>query len=181
MTRRCQRRLTKRMGVKSPSALEAERFLHAVENPKDRGEFIDASTARFTVSQLGQEWLSSQTNLKPSSYRPVEIAWRLHVEPTWGKRAVGEIRHSQIQTWVAELSRSQGATTVLRARGVLAGILDVAVKDLRVSADAARGVNLPRKTGKKRVYLSHDQVKALADHAGDNGTMLLFLAYTGLR
>ncbi|WP_246093129.1 tyrosine-type recombinase/integrase [Subtercola boreus] len=160
---------------------EAEQFLHSVENAKNRGEFIDAAAARSTVSQLGAEWLASQTQLKASSYRPVEIAWRLYVEPVWGARSVGEIRHSQIQTWVSEMSRAKGATTVLRAYGVLAGILDVAVRDRRVTANAARGVNLPRKTGKKRVYLSHDQVQALADNARENSTMVLFLAYTGLR
>ncbi|MEF2977274.1 hypothetical protein [Subtercola sp. YIM 133946] len=79
------------------------------------------------------------------------------------------------------MSADSGATTVLRAYGVLAAILDNAVKDRRVNANPARGVNLPRKVGKRRVYLSHDQVQTLADSAGQNGTLVLFLAYAGLR
>ncbi|TQO20319.1 site-specific recombinase XerD [Rhodoglobus vestalii] len=160
---------------------DAELFLASVEVSKAKGEFVDASAARSTVDALGVEWLKNQTHLKPSSFRPVEIAWRLYVRPEWGKRAVGDIRHSQVQAWVSQISADRGATTVLRAYGVLASILDAALEDRRISANPARGVNLPRKTGKKRVYLSHAQVQALADNAKDRGTLIFFLAYTGLR
>lgn len=160
---------------------DADLFLASVEVSKAKGEFVDASAARSTVDVLGVEWLKNQTHLKPSSFRPVEIAWRLYVQPEWGTRAVGDIRHSQVQAWVSSMSADKGATTVLRAYGVLAGVLDVALKDRRISANPARGANLPRKTGKKRVYLSHDQVQLLADNAKDHSALVLFLAYTGLR
>jgi integrase len=64
---------------------------------------------------------------------------------------------------------------------VLAAILDDAVLDRRLSGNPARGVNLQRKTKKKRVYLSHDQVQLLSDSAGAQSTLVLFLAHTGLR
>ena len=160
---------------------DAVEYLASVVVSKAKGEFVDATAARAKVGALGAEWLAHQSHLKPSSLRPVEIAWRLYVEPVWGKRAVGGIRHSEVQAWVTELTGLKGATTVLRAYGVLAALLDVAVKDRRVPANAARGVNLPRKTGKVRVYLSHDQVQLLADNSRNNATLVLFLAYTGLR
>jgi len=74
---------------------------------------------------------------------------------------------------------------VLRALGVLAGILDVAVDDRRLGSNPARNVrklrNLPRRTqGKRRVYLTHDQVSILAAGAA-HPTLVLVLAYTGLR
>ncbi|MDJ0323384.1 tyrosine-type recombinase/integrase [Cryobacterium sp. PH31-AA6] len=160
---------------------DAQLFLASVEVSKARGEFVDATAARSTVGTLGVEWLKAQSHLKPSSLRPVEIAWRLHVEPVWGKRAVGSIRHSEVQTWVTDLTGIRGATTVLRAYGVLASILDTAVKDRRVSVNVARGVNLPRKVSKEHVYLSHDQVAALAEASGERAGLVLLLAYTGLR
>lgn len=146
-----------------------------------RGEYVDPRAAVVTVASLGREWLAHQSHLKPSSWRPLEIAWRVHVEPRWGKRRVGDIRHSQVQAWVAEIAREKGATTVLRAHGVLAGILDVAVKDRRISTNPARGVNLPRKVRKARAYLTHEQVELLASESGEHGTLVRFLAYTGLR
>ena len=160
---------------------EAELFLASIEVSKAKGEFVDATAARATVGDLATSWLASQTHLKPSSLRPVEIAWRLHVKPVWGNRQVGQIRYSDVQEWVSELSGRRGATTVLRAYGVLAGILDVALRDRRIPSNPARGVNLPRKSAKKHVYLSHSQVQLLADSAGDKSTLVLLLAYTGLR
>lgn len=42
-------------------------------------------------------------------------------------------------------------------------------------------MKLPRKVGKERVYLSHAQVNALAENSGSKETLVLTLAYTGLR
>lgn len=160
---------------------DAELHLASIDVSKARGEFVDATASRAKVDILGAAWLAGQSHLKPSSWRPLEIAWRLHVQPIWGPRAVGSIRHSEVQEWVTELTGRKGATTVIRAYGVLASLLDVAVLDRRIPANAARGVNLPRKTGKKRVYLSHEQVELLAANAKEHETLVLFLAYTGLR
>jgi hypothetical protein len=122
---------------------DADLFLASVEVAKARGEFVQPADARETVGALGPPWPSNQSHLKPSSLRPLEIAWRLDVEPRWGARTVSEIRHSDVQTWVSDLSRERGATTVLRVYGVLAAILDVAVKDRRLLSNPARGINLP--------------------------------------
>jgi integrase len=98
---------------------------------------------------------------------------------------LGEIRHSEVQVWVSELSKKKkkkkSATVVIRAYGVLAGIIDIAVKDRRIPSNPARGANLPRKTGEDRHYLNHVQVQVLADESRANSTLVLFLAYTGLR
>ncbi|HEY0260907.1 MAG TPA: site-specific integrase [Lacisediminihabitans sp.] len=95
---------------------------------------------------------------------------------------LGEIRHSEVQAWVSDLSATKSPTVVIRAFGVLAGIIDVAVKDRRLPSNPARGVNLPRKRGKKeRHYLSHTQVQLLADQSRANGTLVLLLAHSGLR
>ena len=159
----------------------AKKYLRTVEVSMDRGEFLDPASARVTVGELGVEWLGRQTHLKPSSLRPLEIAWRLHVEPTWGSRPIGRVQHTEVEAWAAQLSERLSATSVLRAHGVLAGILDDAVKDRRLSNNVARGVNLPRKSPKRRAYLSAAQVELLARESGSHGLLVMFLAYTGLR
>ncbi|MFI8414179.1 hypothetical protein ACIGB6_17110 [Paeniglutamicibacter gangotriensis] len=75
-----------------------------MEVSKLRGEYIDPTLARSTVAELGPAWVESKRQLKASAYRPLEIAWRVHVEPMWGKRAISEIRYSEVQTWVTALS-----------------------------------------------------------------------------
>lgn len=71
---------------------------------------------------------------------------------------------------------------VIRALGVLAGILDVAIDDRRLASNPARHArNLPQRgPGKRRVYLSHAQVATLTACSA-HPTMVLTLAYTGLR
>lgn len=161
--------------------IDAEEYLAAITVSIRRGEFIDPGEARATITDLGTEWLAGQTHLKPSSLRPVEASWRVHVEPQWGRRRVSEIRHSEIQAWCAQLSAEKSATIVRRAHGVLASVLEVAVRDRRIATNPARGVSLPRKVAKRRAYLSMPQVELLARHAGAHGALIMFLSYTGLR
>lgn len=158
---------------------EAELFLASVEVSKAKGEFVDSVAGRATVGELGTEWLKHRGHLKASSARPLEIAWRLHVSPRWQKVKVSDVRFTDVQAWISDLKG--GATTILRAYGVLASILDVAVRDRRILSNPARGVNLPRKVGKRRVYLSHGQTQLLSSNSGPRGVLVDFLAYTGLR
>ena len=58
----------------------------------NRGEYVDPQAAK-TIRDMGDEWMANQSHLKPSSYRAVETAWRLHIAPAWGARRVGDIRH----------------------------------------------------------------------------------------
>lgn len=177
--RKPDRSQTDKRGFKTKR--EAELFAAEIEVAKARGEFIDATAARATIAGLGAEWLATQTHLKPSTARVIEGAWRIHVAPVWADRSVADIRHSEVQTWVTNLSTSKSATVVRRAHGVLSSILERAEKDRRIAANPARGINLPRKVPKKRVYLTHGQVALLAGHAGEFGTLVRFLSYTGLR
>lgn len=174
-----ERKQTSKRGFKTKR--DAQGFLHDLESSKGKGTFVDPADSRPSVAVLGAEWMRHQSHLKPSSYRPVESAWRLHVEPVWGARSIGGIRHSDVQAWVTKLTGSHSPTTVIRAYGVLAGILDTAVKDRRLATNPARGVNLPRKTSKRKIYLTHSQVALLAEQAGTNGTLVEVLAYCGLR
>jgi integrase len=173
---------------------EAENFAATVHVSKLRGEYIDPADARATVGVLGSAWLARRTHLKPSSARVEEVAWRVHVEPRWGATKLADIKHSAVQSWVADMAReitgADGAVTkrgsgpvnVRRAFGVLAGILDEAVRDRRLLTNPARGVKLPRKVKREHSYLTDAQVWELATEAGsDKGVIILVLAYCGLR
>lgn len=160
---------------------DAELFLSSVEVAKAKGEFIDLSAAEVRIGTLGTKWVASRKQvLKPSTYRSIESSWRIHVEPRWGKRTLAKVRHSEIQDWVSEMAETQGASNVLRAHGILAGIFDTAVKDRTLTTNPARDITLPRKTKKRKAYLTHTQVELLALNSRDP-VLIRFLAYTGLR
>jgi integrase len=113
----------------------------------------------------------------------LESAYRCHVSPRWGTTAVADVDLLGVEEWIDDMvTNGSGATTVLRAYGVLAGILSDAVKGKRLAANPAKGVeNLPRKSGKRRIYLTADDVDRLADASGDHRALVLVLAYCGLR
>jgi integrase len=187
----------------------AQEYGEEVEHAKRAGEYIAPTMTRVTIGELGPAWLERKRHRKPSTYRSLATAWRVHVEPKWGRVAVGDVEKTAVQAWVTTMSvgteatgaaakdvepdedgrrwlvRPKSATVVGRAYGILAGILDDAVTDRKVKANTARGVSLPKKSPKGRTYLTHDQVQALAEQAGEVGeqyeALVYVLAYCGLR
>jgi len=160
---------------------DAEAYLTTVESSKLQGSYIAPGDAQITVGALGVEWLiTHRAAVKPSTFHSDESAWRIHVEPAWANRKIGSIRHTEVAAWVAGLSREKSATTVKRCYGVLAAILDGAVRDRRIQSNPARDVKTPRKKLRARPYLSHGQVERLAE-ASMYPDFVRFLAYTGLR
>ena len=65
---------------------EAERYLISVESQIQAGDFIDPAGSRVTVGELAPDWLDvKRMKLKPSSYKLLDDAWRVYVEPRWGR------------------------------------------------------------------------------------------------
>ncbi|WP_458040525.1 MULTISPECIES: tyrosine-type recombinase/integrase [Bacteria] len=160
---------------------DAAEYLAFIEASIARGCYVDPMRARVTVGELAPAWLAFQAAvLKQSSAHSLDSAWRVHVAPRWADAALAEIGHGDVRDWVAGLATSHGASTVIRAHGVLSGLLEVAVRDRRLLDNPARGIRLPRKAPARRAYLSHAQVARLAGHARQPDVVNL-LAYTGLR
>lgn len=152
----------------------------------ENGEHVELSQGRVRIAELGRPWLEAKkATIKKSASRSLDSAWRIHVEPKWGERAVASLKPVEIRDWLAEMRTTKSASTVLRAHGVLAGILDDAVADRRVLTNAAREKrtvtkSLPRKLRGEHIYLSHGDVEKLA-RASSYPAVVRFLAYTGLR
>lgn len=173
------RRQTDKRGFRTKR--DAELFLAKVEVAKHRGEYVAPADSRATIGELSEAWLASkEKNLKPSSYAPLKASWTNYVKPRWGDTPVSAVRHSDVQAWVDSIDMS--ASVVHRAYGILAGILDVALRDRRITVNHARGVALPdRKPARAHRYLTHQQLLALADASGPHGALVLTLGWCGLR
>jgi integrase len=176
------RRQTDKRGFKTKR--EAEAFAATVEVSKMRGEYVAPSLGRVTVGELATNWLDRKRQATaPSHHRMLESAWRVHVQPSWAAISVADVDQLGVEAWIAGMGRrGAGATTVIRAHGVLSGILADAVKAKRLAANPCKGIeNLPRKTSKRHVYLSAEDVYRLADESGQHRALVLVLAYCGLR
>ena len=162
----------------------AEAFSNTVEVAKLSGTYVAPSLGRITVSELAPQWLTrKKQSTAPSHSRTLESAWRVHVEPRWGSLPISSIDQLSIEAWLASMtSAGAGATTTLRALGVLSGLLSDAVKAKRLTVNPARGVeDLPRKTARRHVYLDASDIWRLAEEARPHRTLILTLAFCGLR
>ena len=159
---------TQKRGFKTKR--DAEAFAATIEVSKLKGEYVRPALGRSSVAELAPDWLTRKQSKAPSHYRMLESAWRVHVQPRWGHVRVADVDTLGIEDWIAAmLDKGRGATRVLRAHGVLSGILADAVKAKRIAVNPAKGVeNVPRKTARRRVYLSADDVHRLADEAGEH-------------
>ena len=162
-------RQTDKRGFKTKR--DAELFAATVEVTKAKGEYVAPKLGRVTVNELPPDWLARKKQATaPSHYRTLETAWRVHVKPRWGKVSVADVDALGVEAWVASMGiKGAGATTVLRAHSVLSGILAGAVKGKRLAVNPAKGIEgLPRKTAKRHVYLSAQDVARLADESGEH-------------
>ncbi|WP_166906164.1 tyrosine-type recombinase/integrase [Mycobacterium sp. DL440] len=174
------RQQTDKRGFKTKR--DAEIFAATVEVEKLTGSYVAPALGKVTVGELGPDWLARQKAIiKPSAFHSVESAWRVHVEPRWASKAIADINFSDVQSWVAELAGRRKGTVVRTAYDVLARILDDAVKDRRLARNAARGVKLPARSKRKNIYLTADQLQALAVEAGLYRSLVLLLGTAGLR
>jgi integrase len=133
------------------------------------------------LSDVANEWINAQVQLKSSTRSGYRFSLDRHVLPRWGSSRVVDVEHGEIQTWVGGLSQDLAPSTVRQIYLVLAGVLKYAVRDGRIPRSPAENIHLPRVVKKKRGYLSHEQVAALAAECGQSSTVILTLAYTGLR
>lgn len=160
---------------------DAEDWLHEIESAKLRGEFIPVSAGRTRLTELYPGWLAAKrVHCTPGWVVDLDASWRTHVEPRWAQTPVRQVRAGDIQEWIAELSGQRSPTIVIRAHGVLAGILDDAVRDGKIRTNPARGVKLPRKSAARSRYLTHAEVQTVAEASGHE-LLVYVLAYCGLR
>lgn len=146
--------------------IDAERFLAGVEHSKATGGYVDPALAKVTVGDWTDGWLAGQAHVKPSTFARYQGIVRKHIHPRWGAVKLANVSHADVQTWVTALSRQYSPATVQKVHNVLSLVLEMAVKDGRLSRNVAQGVNLPRVAKQEHLYLTHEQVEVSRTSAG---------------
>jgi integrase len=161
--------------------IDAERYVTTIDSAKLTGSYVDPKRAAVTVGNFADQWLAAQGHLKPSTRGRYAGLLRTRVLPRWSSVRLADVSHAAVQAWVSELASAHSASAAVKAHRVLSLVLSLAVRDGRLVRNPADGIGLPREAQRDRRYLTHDQVHALAQAAGDHGLAILFLAYTGVR
>ena len=173
------RRQTDKRGFTSER--EAERYPATVSVAKDKGEWIDPTLARIVVAAWSEVWLSSHSNVKPTTRGAHAWILKKHILPRWGKVAVIDVTHTAVQAWVTHLSDSLTHSSVRKVHVVLSGAMKYAVRDRRIPRNPCDGVRLPRVAESDRGFPTPELVDALAALCAPTSTVIYLLAYTGLR
>lgn len=117
--------------------IDAERFLAGVEHARATGGYADPALEKVTVGDWAVGWLAGQTHLKPSTFARYEGILRKQILPRWSSVALANVSHGDAQAWVTSLSKEYSPATVQKVHNVLSLVLEMAVKDGRLSCNKA--------------------------------------------
>jgi integrase len=158
---------------------EAERFLTSVEHSKISGTYIDPARAMMTLDVWSQEWLATQTQLKPSTRARYAGIVSKHIVPRWENVPLAKVQHADVAKWISSIELAPASVHYIHR--VFSLIMELAVRDGRIPSNPANGVRLSRATTAEKRFLTKAEVFRLADCAGEYRTMILVLSYCGLR
>lgn len=160
---------------------DAETYRNAATTRLTTGTYVTEKAGLVTVADVWTVYLSHQ---KAGGTKERRVSgWNTWVSPRWSKVLVRDVQRSAVKAWIVDMGeRGATPTTVENAMEVLRGVLNVAVEDKRLATNPAAGHTLPARTEPPKMYLSHPQVWELAEEIDPRyRTLVLFLAYTGLR
>jgi integrase len=134
---------------RKPPAEAAER-LAAVERQLRWREYVGPEQRAVTFAEYYERWAAAR-QISATKRHTDDGRAKLHVLPYWGAWRIGDIRPSDIDDWVAVLSKRMGPWSVRVCYSLLRGPLRRAVKD-RVIVDPCIDVVLPKKPEIRKTF-----------------------------
>ena len=162
--------------------VDAERWIRDEESKMDRAAWVDPRGGAIPFADYAETWLDGLYELKPKTIN--EYRWHLgsRVLPTFGDKRLRSINGATIRGWQNQLlGNGLSAGTVRQSRGVLSLILSQAVNDGLLVRNPCEKVKPPTVRPRRQLFLTADQLSALADECGDYGPFVWFLGWSGLR
>ena len=162
--------------------VDADRFARRIEYDINVGGYVDPHAGKVSVRTYAEEWRKAQLQHSESTARDVELSLRVHLYPALGDRPIASIRPTEVQGWVAGLTRTLAPTTVIKTYSFLATMMKAALRDGLIIKTPCIDINLPKVEKRRVLPLTVEQVAALIDAAPNHYRALLhFCAGTGAR
>ena len=160
---------------------DADRALNTVKVDLARGSYVDPRGGRITFRTYAEQWRGAQVH-RATTVAQVETHLRRHAYPTFGDRALGSIRPSEVQAWVRQLEQDLAPSTIGVVYSFVAAIFRAAVRDRLIVATPCVDVRLPKPEPKRVDPLATERVEALIAAMPERYRALVILAAgTGLR
>ena len=155
-------------GRKPPA--EATERLAAVERQMRWREYVGPEQRAVTFGEYYERWAASR-QISATKRHTDDGRAKLHVLPYWENWRIGDIRPTDIDDWIAILSKKMGPWSVRHCYALLRGPLRRAVKD-RVISDPCIDIVLPKKPEIRKTFddvLTAQEVDALVEALADTG------------
>ena len=168
------------------SKTAADRWLAKKRTELDAGTAVDDRTGNRPLAEWWPAYARSLQIKRTRTSANYGAAWRLRIEPRFGRSPVRKIRPGHIDDWIADMiEQGTSASKVIESVGVLKRVLDLAVRDRAIVANpcALRSSPLPRRPKTDRPVLAPVEVERLAAATRQEVERVLvrLLAYCGLR
>ena len=179
---------------------EAKRHIDGTTTALSTGSYADPQRSAVAFGTVAEAWINTkEANLAPKTVAGYRGLLDVVVLPKWRDERLRDITFERLQSWVTWLSTAPEArqqpkkvsgndsavglspARVIHAYQVMRQVLSYAVRAKYLAVNPADSIELPRKPQGKDLVLTHDQIRRLAGESGGLGTMVRFLAYSGLR
>lgn len=158
----------------------AKAHLTNVDHTQRSGTYVSKDLGRVYIKDLLGPWMDSLVHLAESTRATTKTDVRATIRPYWGDKVLADVTRADVQAWVSGMDKAP--RTVETIYGRFRTFLNWCISQGRLQANPATGVNLPKGRKREHIYLTVDQVRALAQAIGKRDEDLVwFLATTGLR
>jgi integrase len=161
------------------------------------GDYIDARKAQRPFSAVVEAWKESwPTRLSPTTVRRYTSALDTYLIPEFGTRPVSSITHEAVQRFINRLAAetkphkddpqllvpAHAPGTVRNVHATLRTALATGVRLGVIRTNPCANVQLPRARHQEQLYLTADEVRAVAEAIDKSYRVAVYLAaWTGLR
>jgi hypothetical protein len=161
--------------------VDAMRFLDGIRGDIAHGLYVDPNGGRTLFQDYAERWRAGQLH-RPSTAAQAETYLRVHAYPTLGRRQLGAIRRSDIQTWVKERSEVLSPGSVELVYRWVATIFKAAVSDRLITVSPCQRIALPKRDRHEVVPMAVEAVEGLVATMPERYRALIVVAAgTGLR
>lgn len=168
---------------------QAEAEKQSLEHRLNRGTYVDPQAGKTTVAVLAEAWYRSLRKPGRTTRHDYRELLDNYVLPRWQHWPVGDIRWEDVSEWIDDLcnnpgvsGRKLGPARIRKIHRVFSMVMKRAVRTRLRADNPAAEHELPRLAeDDEHVYLSHDQLEALAAAAGEYRPLILVLGYCGIR
>ncbi|GAA0187938.1 tyrosine-type recombinase/integrase [Glutamicibacter creatinolyticus] len=165
---------------KFPTKDQAQAHLDDITTKKGTGSYINTDAGNTLIRDLLPQWSEASVHWRASTRESAESQINAHLKPYWGDWAVGAVRKRDVQDWVRTLNMAPRSVSTVHGR--LVTFMGWCIEQELLTKNPAIGVNLPKGFPREHIFLSVDQVTALANATHEHyRTLIWFLATTGLR